>query len=418
MNILEWLRQRLSKIQLIRFGISFVLATMLWGWVTQLQDPLTNERFDSIPITVNGLPDSLAIVTTLPIAAATFSGPESRIDEIRAADISISIGMNDITEPGDYRVTLNVSEPNGVETRSVEPSEVQIQVEEVVNEVFTLEPTHSLAEDDPRQINSISPSVSQVTVSGPLSVVSRVEQVILPVAVALQTSNFEALYYPYAVDSAGQRINDVDILPEQVSTVVELQTRGKAVSVLPRTTGNPAEGYSVQQRSVVPETILVDGPADVLESLLFVDTLPVDISDATGPISQQVGLEDLPEGIAIVDPLNVTVEVRVAIEDTTNTAQTISALPVEIVDLDPAFTAFTDPVTVSITIDAPQSALQSLAASDIDIRVSADGLTPGTHQVQLDVSLPDGVTLVSSDVLTVELTISDPAASPSATPDP
>ncbi len=418
MTVFDFLRQRVTRNQILRFGISLLLAILLWGWVTQLQNPLTKTTFTSIPIAVNGLSDSLVLVTTLRNATVTAAGPESNVGDLSASDITASIDLSDFTQPGSYRVKVDLSKPTGVDMNDLEPKEVQIQVEAFMNKVFPLVPLPSVPDDDPRIIGSIVPSVSQVTVSGPSSLVNRVAQVVLPVTVSQQTTSFQALYVPYAVDDADQRINGVDILPEQVSAVVELQTRGKEVSVIPRTSGNPAEGYSVLQRSVVPDTVLVDGPDDVLKSLLFVNSKPVDITGATGAVSQQVGLEGLPEGATVVEPADGMVEVRVAIEDTTDTTQTIADLPIDIVDLAPSSGATTNPSTVSITIDAPQSALQSLAAADIKIRVSASGLSPGTHQVALDVSVPEGVTVVSTDVTTVALTITitGPTASPYATP--
>lgn len=417
MNIIDILRQRISRMQLIRLGISLLLAILLWGWVTQFQDPLTNTRFNNLAINVTGLSDSLTLVTTLPTASVIMSGPESRVEGIRSADLAASINLNEISGPGNYRVKVNITKPAGVDARSLEPREVQIQVEEYVNKVFPLNvKTTFPEEDDPREVVSAIPNVSQVTVSGPSSLVGRVTDVILPVEITQQTTNFEKPYVPYAVDSTGQRINDVTILPQQISTIVELKTRGKEVSVIARTTGTVADGYSVQQRSVVPETVLVDGPDDVLESMLFVDSEAVNIDDASSSISRSVGISGLPPGVRIIQPANGLVEVRIAIEDTTSTTQTISSLPIEIVDIGPGFTANSDPPSVSITIDAPQSVLQSLAASDIKIRVSAHNLAPGTHQVNLDVSVPEGVTVVSTDVKTVLVTIDDAEATPEATP--
>jgi YbbR domain-containing protein len=312
---------------------------------------------------------------------------------------------------------VEVSKPSGVDSESLEPKEVQIQIEDYVTKNFPLEIEDSLPEDDPRQIRSVSPNVNQVTVSGPSSIMERVHEIRLPVTVLQQITSFQALFDPYAVDIQGQRINDVTILPGQVSAFVELETRGKRVSVIPVIAGSPAEGYSVQQRASVPETILVDGPAELLESLLFVNTGPVNISGATQSVSERVGIVGLPEGVTVVEPQDATVEVRVAIEDTTNTAQTIPSLPVEILDLDPGLTATIDPETVSITIDAPQSVLQSLAASDIKVRVSATDLEPGIYTVELEVSVPEGVTLVSNTPTSVELTITDPAATPGASPE-
>jgi YbbR domain-containing protein len=418
-NVTEWLRQRLTRMQIIRFAISLILATLLWGWVTQLQDPTTSQQFSSIPIEVNGLSDSMVLVTTLPRASITLSGPSSRIDDINAADISLSVDLSDISEPGEYKVGVDVSRPGGVDTRRLEPRELQIQVEEVVSKVFPLVAVDTLPEDDPREISATSMSVSQVTVTGPASAMNRVQQVVLPIAVNQQTTDFQGIFEPYAVDAEGQRINEVTILPGQVSTFVELVTQGKEVSVIPIVTGNPAEGYSVQQKSALPGTILVDGPEAELESLLFVNTMPIDISGAAQSISTTVGIDtaDLPEGVTIVQPANGNVEVRVAIEDTTNTSQEIPSLPVEIMDLDPALTATAEPTTIGVTIDASQSVLQSLAASDIRVWVSVAGLGPGIYSLEPSVSVPEGVTLVSEEARTVTVTISDPRASPGASPE-
>jgi YbbR domain-containing protein len=409
MNVLDFLKQRLTKIQILRFGISLLLATLLWGWVTQLQDPLEDTTFTGLPIAVNGLSDSLFLVTTLKDGSVTISGPQSRVEDVRSADVTLSIDLSDIDEPGSYEAKVEVAKPNGVDSESLEPKEVQIQVEDYVTKNFPLEIENSLPEDDPRQVKSVSPNVNQVTVSGPSSIMERVHEIRLPVTVLQQITSFQALFDPYAVDIEGQRINDVTILPGQVSAFV--------VSVIPVIAGSPAEGYSVQQRSAVPDTILVDGPAELLESLLFVNTSPVNISGATQSVSERVGIVGLPEGVTVVEPQDATVEVRVAIEDTTNTAQTIPSLPVEILGLDPDLTATIDPETVSITIDAPQSVLQSLAASNIKVRVSATDLTPGTYTVELEVSVPEGVTLVSNTPTSVELTITDPAATPGASPE-
>ncbi|MEJ7839444.1 MAG: CdaR family protein [Thermomicrobiales bacterium] len=416
MNIIDFLRTRFTKIQILRFGISLILAALLWGWVTQLQDPLESTRFSSIPITVNGLSDSLVLVTRLPDGSVSINGPESRVDDVRSSDLDLSIDLSDIDTPGTYRERVAVNQPSGVDSDSLEPREIQIQIEEYVTQNFPLEIVRVQEVDDPRLIRQASPGVSEVTVSGASSAMSRVSRILLPITVAQQTDNFQNIFVPYAVDAVGQRISEVSILPNQVSAYVELETRGKVVSVIPDVVGNPAEGYSVQQRFAVPDTILVDGPEEILETLLIVNTSPVDISGATESVSQRVSIVGLPEGVSVVDPQDGMVEVRVAIEDTTNTSQTIPSLPVEIVDLDPALVAEVDVSTVSITIDAPQSVLQSLAAADIKVRVSAAELTPGVYEVEIEVSVPEGVTLISSDPGTIQLTIQDPSASPDPSP--
>ena len=122
--------------------------------------------------------------------------------------------------------------------------------------------------------------------------------------------------------------------------------------------GVPDEGFAIQQRRAIPDTIIVDGPADVLDDLLFVNTEAVDISGATESVSTVVALTGLPEGVTIVEPASGRVEVRVAIEDTSATTQTLSDLPVQVVGLEEGLTAS---VSTGIDLDPGERASGTLA---------------------------------------------------------
>ena len=411
-----------TRSQTLRFLLSLLIATLLWGWVTQRSDPYATDRYREIDIGVGQLPDSLEVVTTLPRAIVTLSGPRSDLDEIDRSEIAVTLDTSPVTEPGEYRLRVRVSTPSGPSERRVEPSEIPVTVEEHVSKEMPLVTEPAVADDDPRQIGDIRPDVTQVTVAGPTSAVERVDRVVLPITIENQTTDFQATFTPYAVDANGQRVSEVQVLPAQIRTTVALQTRGKTVSVIPQVTGTPAEGFSVQQRAALPESVIVDGPEDVLASLLFVNTEPVDISGATESISRRVGLVNLPPGVTVIDPASGTVEVRVAIEDISSTAQTLSSLPVEPINLAPGLTAEIAPASIDVTVDGPANALTQMTPSDVKIRVDLSDLGPGEHQVQPEITVPQGVTWVSNDPTSVRVTISrgDGDATPAAvsSPDP
>ncbi len=405
-SFLERIPFRPTRSQLMRFLFSLLIATLLWGWVTQRNDPFATVEYREVDVAIGSLPDSLQIVTTLPKATVTLQGPRSDLNEIRRTDVSVTLDTSEVTEPGEYRLKLRASTPNGPNERSVEPSEVPVTIEEHVSNVMPLVVEPAIPEDDPRQVGEITPDVSQVTVSGPSSAVARVDRVLLPIAIDNQTTSFEETYTPYAVDASGQRVSEVEVLPAQIPTAVELRTRGKTVSVIPQISGTPAEGFSVQQRTALPDTVLVDGPEEALNSLLFVNTEPVDISGATQSISQRVDLVDLPAGVTVTDPASGVVEVRVAIEDISTTAQTLNALPIEPLNLASGLDALIEPRTLNVTVDGPSNALTSMTPSDVKIRVDLSGLGPGTHEIQPEITVPQGVTWVGNDPEVVEVTIS------------
>ncbi len=404
MTLFRSLPFRPSQVQVIRFVVSFLLATLLWGWVTQLQDPYDTRRFTGIPIETADLQDSWQVVSTLPEATVTIGDAESRVDAVDPRDISVRADTSDIDRPGTHRVPLIIDSPP-VSDRSVEPSEVSIQIDDRVTAVFPLTNRNTTERDQTRSIGDVTPEVSQVTVSGPSTAVDRIETVVLPVALGEHTEDFDDTFTPYAADSRGQAISEVEILPEDVQTRVEVQTRGKSVSVIPNTMGTPAEGFTIEQRSAIPDVIVVDGPPDVLDALLFVNTDAVDVTGATESFSARVGLADLPEGVTVIDQSGGTIEVRIALSNTTQTSQTVSAVNVDQIGLQAGLEAQLEPPQISLQVNAPVEVLQAMQSEDIKVFVDLTGLGPGTYDMQPQVTMPQGATWLGNDPATVAVTI-------------
>lgn len=429
MRVLKQFNPQPNRVQIVRFVVSLILATLLWGWVTQLQDPYITEddRFADMEVQPGVLPETLQLVSTLPTADVTLEGSESVIEATQRSEVTVSLDTSSVTGPGTFTVPVIVNSPD-VSKRSVEPKELTIQIDERVTKVFPLTVRNASEPDVSRQVENVVPEVSQVTVTGPSSAVDRVTAVILPITVGQEVSDYNALVAPYAVDAAGQQIMEVEILPAQVRARVGVQTRGKSVSVIPNITGVPAEGLTITQRRAVPDTIIVDGPPDVLADLLFVNTEPINVADATESFSTRVGFMDLPEGVTVIDPPGGSVDVRVALEDTSTSSQTLSALPVEAIGLGEGLTASFNPPTMSIQVTAPVELLQVMSAEDITIFVDVTGLGTGTHVLQPQVTVPQGAAWLSNEpgVVTVRIdrvgeasatpTLATPAASPSASP--
>jgi YbbR domain-containing protein len=405
----EFTDQWLTAAPLARFGLSVLVAVLLWGWVTQLQDPVETDRYAEINITPPELPGTIEIVTSLPRASVILRDVESRLSTVERSDITVSLDTSDIDGPGTFEVPLIGTTTSDIRDLDVSPDTLSIQVEEVVSENFPLTVENQVMVNDARRIVDISPDVSEVTVTGAQSAVDRIERVVLPVSVDRQSRDFTDTITPYAVDDKNQRVQEVAILPQQVRTDVDLETRGKPVSVVPQVTGTPADGFVVQQQVSVPQTIVVDGPDAVLESLLFVNTAPVDISDATESLSKIVPLEALPEGVTIVEPSEQEVEVRVSVASASGTANEIPNMPIKVRGLQPGYSAEIDPEVAKVSVSASAESLSGLTAEDITVFVDAEGLGPGAHTISIEADVPDDVTvsLIEPREATVVITVQD-----------
>jgi YbbR domain-containing protein len=101
------------------------------------------------------------------------------------------------------------------------------------------------------------------------------------------------------------------------------------------------------------------------------------------------------------------VEVRVAIEDTTASSQTLSNLAVDSIGLEDGLTASVDPESVSLQVSAPLDILQAMTSEDIGIFVNVTGLGPGTYRLVPEVTVPQGATWLGGDSAEILVTIEE-----------
>jgi YbbR domain-containing protein len=406
---------RLPAGTLLRLLSSFVLALLLWGWVTDRQNPPIERTFEDVPLREPQLEPPLQIVGDLGDEAVRVlvEGPSSLVEELVLSDLEPHLDLSPVETPGTYTLPVEVPLPNGVELRRVTPRQVTILVDEVATESFHLDPVVVPTDDDTRRVGEIVPSVTEVTVSGPRQIVEDVAAVVLPVDIGERTSDFRALFAPEARNGDGEPITEVQIQPARVEAEVPVETRGRSVPVLIETVGDPAQGYEVVDTVANPDMVVLDGPDDVVNEVVSVSTAPIGIEGATEPVNRSVELTGLPPGVSVVEPAdgNVVVVVQVAPRRAT---QTLTDLTVTVTDLAPGLTARIQPTTADVDIVAAEDILAALQAGDVVPRASVAGLGPGQHRVTLDVSVPAGVQWLETDPQTVEVAI-EAAGTPGAT---
>lgn len=401
---MTWLRDHVSSADLARLIASLVLALLLWGWVTVQQDPETTRVFPNVAIDVGQLPEPLAVVTSVPTAIVTVTGPRSVVNALTPADITAHLDLHAIDKPGTYVVPVLVSAPHGVWSTKVTPSRLEIVVENTVSRDFVLEPEIVKGAVDPAQrIGRITPETTLVTARGPASLMARVARVVLPIEIGNQTRDFTGTFTPVAQDSDGRTIAEITISPSSVRATVEITARGKSVAVITQLIGTPAQGFDILERTVNPPTVLVDGPQDVLDDLVVVRTLPIDVSGATEDISQRIGL-DLPEGVRVVEPPDGLVQVYVQIGQR-GVRQPLPGQVVKVVNLAPGLTAEWEPREVTVVVVAAADVLSRLTADDVLIQVDLEGLGPGDYDLRPSVVLPPNVQWISTDPATVHVSI-------------
>ncbi|MDQ3692465.1 MAG: CdaR family protein [Chloroflexota bacterium] len=387
----------------IRMAISATVALVLWGFVTTQQDPLAARLFNGLAIQSPELPGELVIPVDLGTATVRIEGPTSLVQDVTADSLAPRINVSGITGPGTYIVPVEIDAPGAVD-REITPAQLSVIVDDSASRSFTLEWVVEDVEDRARAVSEVIPTVTEVTVTGPASIVERVARVIFTVDIANRTTSYTDEFELTPVDANDVPIPEVSVRPRRVEAAVEIEARGRLVPVLVPTSGSPAEGYDLADRAVSPPAVLLDGPDDVLTQLVSVSTEPVNIEGAFTALTRRVNVTDLPPGVEVVDPGDGTVLVVVQFQQRGNN-QTLADQTVIIGDVPPGFEAVAEPAAINVVVFASENALGALRSGDVAPRVSARGLEPGTHELRPAVLVPPDVQWIRTEPATVQVTI-------------
>lgn len=401
---------RPTRSVLLRIALSLILSVLLWGWVTSLADPQETRVASNVQV-ANGVPaDGLVVSTTRVSARVEATGPDSVLEDFGTADLALTLDLDGIDEPGTYTVPIvPVAEERFVEYEII-PATTSIVVDALVSAVFPIQVQIVGTTSPEQRIVSQQLSAPEVTITGPRSIVETVTSTQVDVDPTDQLNSFSVQSQVYAVTRDGNRIDsttqqNVTLNPSFVEASVEVQSSGREVTVLANITGSPADGYEQRNATTTPRTVVIDGPPELLATLTFVETAPVDISGATDTVSQTVGIVGLPSGVSTVDPGNGQVSVIVQVQPQ-SVSQTLPSLPVDVTGLGDGLSATVAPESVSLDVSATSSQVPDLVNGAISISVDLSGLGPGTYPIAPLVNVPAGVEwdTISPALVTVVIT--------------
>ncbi|HWP65246.1 MAG TPA: CdaR family protein [Candidatus Limnocylindria bacterium] len=230
-----------------------------------------------------------------------------------------------------------------------------------------------------------------ITLRGPRTLLEGVEEsrlkFVLPVRGLRVGSNRVDLQEGHIEPDLPRRLRVVRLQPGRIELRAEpLHVRRLPVRV--ETIGTPAFGYSVTNSTVQPPMVAVSGPASVVDQLRRVQTVPVDIGGADREVTRLVGLEWVGDYVQFEpDRVSVTVELEEVI-----VSKEFRKVPVHVLG---APTAVLTPPTLAVTLRGPQRILNDFEVPADAAVVDARGLAPGSHQVEVAVTVPRGIEVVT-----------------------
>ena len=402
--------------------MALLFAVIIWSVATVEENPSREGYFfDTLPIEIANRPNDLIVFQkTVERVRVKLRAPQASWDQLQPASFrvvadlaGVDVGMHQVV------VKVQVTDPR-VNVTAVEPSEVGIRLERV--KTRTLDVRSDVLDTAPLGYTFHPPTLNptQVTVTGPEVLVDQVAEAAADVYLRGGKVPIERDVSVQARDAQGNVLSGLTISPTVVTVKVQVEQRVgyKDVSIRTTVKGAPAPGYWVSNIVVNPSTVTIVGSPDILAKIPgFIETVPVDASNATADINKRAALS-LPEGVSVLNNEGATIQVSVT---PLLGGQTVRR-KISLQGLKRGQTATISPDSVDVILSGPMPSLQNLAAEDVQVTVDVTGLAAGVYQLKPRVPIAPGALRVQSIVPdTVQVGITDlptPTIAPTLNPIP
>lgn len=370
---------------------ALIMAFLLWCYVYQSQNPLTEQVF-TVPLEPMNISEDLVLREQNTNIQLRVQGGKKEIENLAASDIRAYVELSSL-DAGEHTLSVRADLPDGIQLVSVTPEEMTVNLDRIENKQIPV--TFEISGEFESEGNILLDPVitpEEVIVYGASTYLDDIETAFVSVDLSTLTTS-QTLNLPVQLRDAEGNIltRNVQIEPASVEVflpvVSEQPDRVLPVSV--SIIGSPAPGYQLSRVVVEPSTLRVFGSTQDLLNLNSLETVTIDITDFKASSVQQVDVV-LPNGITVAD--SRTVNVVLEIEKIEH--KTFSNLTLYQYNLEEGLAAETTDKTVSVTVMGPESFVADLTAADVIAYVDLAGMTEGVYSVPVEVSLPANISLV------------------------
>lgn len=383
--------------------LSVLFSVVLWLVVVNVADPEATKSF-SIPVEIRNK-DVIKEMGKVPnvvgdtdIAVFYITGPRSYVEDMASSDFNVMADLSqvDLSQEGDVKlVPIEISAKKNerridIIRRSVN---MQITLEDRSEQKFVISAETYGTPAEGCAIGNVEVTPNLLKISGPASVVSRINRVSANINVDGISSDVSDNVMPVLYDENGLVVSS-DLLEINQSTVTiraEILAT-KNIPVRCQVSGEPASGYQYRGVEYAPETVLVKGEAAVLNNINAIN-IPADVINIDGANKDvEVSIDIMPYlqelGISPVDDTANQVAVKAIIERKATKLFNFVTKDIKITGLENRYELTYSAETVTINVRALEEDMDALKLENIEAILDVTGLEPGTYTKPLTVNLP------------------------------
>ncbi|MFM7679408.1 MAG: YbbR-like domain-containing protein [Roseiflexaceae bacterium] len=394
---------------------SFVVAFVLWMFVTYTQNPDGSQLFD-VPLQIKNLPANMVVIdengvvqTSYGVVPVMMRAAKNTINQIRDVDLQAEVDLSNATpngEPQEFSVRPATTRDDLGYYTFDEIKKVKLRIDEMQTSELPIEidqRNNSMANIAFEMPNvTIEGLSTTVQIQAPRMLMNRIKQAKVVIEnSASMTASYQSEYPVVVVDRADKPITGITLTPATVNVKVEVRAKvgSKQVLVKPQTRGYVAAGYRLREIRVNPVLMSISGGYKFIEAINSVTTQPIDISNLTETITQTVQIV-VPENISFYeyDQQNkITVDVGLVIEKDLQPTRMRIPVAITLVDVPDGVTVQVSPAIVTLDVLMSPAALQRGALTQVQAVVAVGQWDATTTTRAVVITVPKDVELIGGN---------------------
>ncbi len=421
---------------------ALVIATMLWLFVINTQNPTQPQEISGIRVQINGedllKEQGYELTNRAEILNQNFkvvvSGPRLEVDKLLRNPSSITATLNladyedDLTRDSisdtnvNYTVRINTDGTNVV-IKDKKPQVTKVLIDKIESKEQRV--TYEIAEDITNQYTLLGdgkPIISpeKIIITGAKSEIDKVTEA--KVFIKAEDFSAEQLVNNVPVklyDIDGNEISGLKLSTETVEVKLPIGSE-KVVPIKINYTGEMPEGYVLTKVDTATQNVTIVGKSEVIAKISQIELKPIDLSKITESKLLQVQMV-LPDGVVSLENNTVSVSLQVGEENNLNYPILMSELNLTVEGIGEGLTYEILNSSINVELQGLSDDLIITEKSDIKATLDLTNYTEGEYTLPLIISAPNNIK-VKNNPISIKVSIKPleetiPSTKPTPSPD-
>lgn len=396
--------------------LAFLFAFLLWLIVVNVDDPVTDETFTGIVVTVEHEEvitednQTYQIVDDTQTVDVTVNARRSVLNRIKSEDIIATADMKELYLESQIPVDIQIPGYD-YESAVSNPRNLQVKIEENASKTFPITPATVGTVRDGYVLGELRADPEKVTINGPQSVIEQINRVIAEVNVSGLSQDTvldsELAFYDADNNVIAQSLLANNLGNIGVSVRVKLLHTKRIPIKIDTSSVTAASGYSVAGIDWTPQEILVAGEEDILEDIntIYVPAFALDENLVTKKIEKTIDISEyLPEDVKLVEEAGNNIVVTITVEKDGTKSFSLPVGSITVKNLNEKFKmSYGGTDDLEIHIRGPQEILDAISIEKMTSIDLADLTEAGEYQVPVKIELPQDCSLEGTVAVDVVL---------------